>query len=86
MQLREQIDRYNMRMREFNEKQRQYRGQQERTPDQDLEVSSNPSNIIIQWETVNLRKIKKLFSRIKPFYTTNLVKIASILVKSLLAF
>lgn len=40
MQLREQIDRYNMRMREFNEKQRQYRGQQERTPDQDLEVSS----------------------------------------------
>lgn len=45
MQLREQIDRYNMRMREFNEKQRQYRGQQERTPDQDLEVSS------LTWET-----------------------------------
>lgn len=44
MQLREQIDRYNMRMREFNEKQRQYRGQQERTPDQDLEVSSPTRN------------------------------------------
>lgn len=52
MQLREQIDRYNMRMREFNEKQRQYRGQQERTPDQDLEVSSlarNKRNLL--WET-----------------------------------
>ncbi|KAG8293641.1 hypothetical protein J6590_098498 [Homalodisca vitripennis] len=36
--LREQIERYNMRLREFEEKQRQYRGQQERGPDPDLEM------------------------------------------------
>ncbi|XP_046675714.1 protein big brother-like [Homalodisca vitripennis] len=36
--LREQIERYNMRLREFEEKQRQYRGQQERGPDPDLEL------------------------------------------------
>ncbi|XP_054282782.1 protein big brother [Macrosteles quadrilineatus] len=36
--LREQIERYNSRLREFEEKQRQYRGQQDRAPDQDLEL------------------------------------------------
>lgn len=40
MMLREQIERYNLRLREFEEKQRQYRGQQERGPDPDLEVST----------------------------------------------
>lgn len=35
--LREQIDRYNQRLREFEDKQRGYRGQDR--PDQDLEVS-----------------------------------------------
>lgn len=36
--LREQIERYNQRLREFEDKQRVYRGQQDRT-EQDLEVS-----------------------------------------------
>lgn len=39
--LRDQIERYNQRLREF-EKQRSYgRGQQERTQDQDMDVSRN---------------------------------------------
>lgn len=37
--LREQIERYNQRLREFEDKQRVYRGQQDRT-EQDLEVGS----------------------------------------------
>lgn len=36
--LRDQIERYNQRLRDFEEKQRTYRGQQERTTEQDLEV------------------------------------------------
>lgn len=35
--LREQIERYNQRLREFEDKQRGYRGQER--PDQDLDVS-----------------------------------------------
>lgn len=41
--LREQIDRYNQRLREFEDKQRGYRGQDR--PDQDLEVSSKVHQI-----------------------------------------
>lgn len=43
--LREQIERYNQRLREFEDKQRGYRGQQERA-DQDLEVRLNEKNSI----------------------------------------
>lgn len=43
--LREQIERYNQRLREFEDKQRGYRGQQDR-PDQDLDVSGRFFKII----------------------------------------
>lgn len=36
--LRDQIERYNQRLRDFEEKQRAYRGQQERSAEQELEV------------------------------------------------
>lgn len=39
--LRDQIERYNQKLRDFEEKQRVYRGQQDRGPDQDLEVRFN---------------------------------------------
>ena len=38
--LREQIERYNQRLRDFEEKQRAYRQHQERPTDPDLEVSN----------------------------------------------
>jgi hypothetical protein len=37
--LRDQIERYNQRLRDFEEKQRAYRQHQERPTDPDLEVS-----------------------------------------------
>jgi hypothetical protein len=37
--LRDQIERYNQRLRDFEEKQRAYRQHQERPADPDLEVS-----------------------------------------------
>ncbi|KAL0274324.1 UNVERIFIED_CONTAM: hypothetical protein PYX00_006775 [Menopon gallinae] len=38
--LRDQIERYNQRLRDFEEKQRAYRGQQERSSEQELEVGA----------------------------------------------
>jgi hypothetical protein len=40
--LRDQIERYNQRLRDFEEKQRAYRQHQERPTDPDLEVSYEP--------------------------------------------
>lgn len=39
--LRDQIERYNQRLRDFEEKQRAYRGQQERSAEQELEVGND---------------------------------------------
>lgn len=54
--LREQIERYNQRLREFEDKQRGYRGQQDR-PDQDLDVSLFKS-ILFLYYNITKTKIK----------------------------
>lgn len=62
--LREQIDRYNQRLREFEDKQRGYRGQQDR-PDQDLEVSAF---LLLLCRNLTARPgIKKFFSLGKQY-------------------
>lgn len=42
--LRDQIERYNQRLRDFEERQKAYRAQQDRIPDQDLEVFNSIKN------------------------------------------
>lgn len=47
--LRDQIERYNQRLRDFEERQKAYRAQQDRIPDQDLEVFNSIKNFFQFW-------------------------------------